>query len=301
MSNKVIIVTDTTCDLSEEIIKEHDIKIIPLHVIYGETVYDDGVNITPDEIYKKVDELGILPKTSANTPSDFHYFCKPYLEQGYDIWYTGISGQMSGSLQNFLIEAQNHPEGRMVASDSGNLSTGIGLLVLKACEYRDKGLSALQIKAKIDYMVPHVKVQFVINSLDYLYKGGRCTSMSKVFGTLLRIHPMIVVRDGKMVVGKKIIGKLTKSVNVMTDIFLNDFPSIDPSTVFITDSWQADDLYEQIYNRMKENGCVDKIKNIYHTHAGCCVSSHCGPRTIGILYIMKKGLNDTDLDEDAFE
>lgn len=299
--NKVAIVTDSTCDLSKEIIEKYDIKVIPLYVVYDDKTYRDGIDIHAKDIYERTDKDGVLPKTAALSPLDIHNILKPLIEEGYDIFYTGISSKMSGNFQNWVIAAADFEPNRIFLSDSGNLSTGIGLLVLKACEYRDAGCTAKQIKNKIDHIVPHVKVQFVIKKLDYLYKGGRCTSMSKVFGTLLRIHPMIVVRDGRMVVGKKIIGKMEKSILTMTDIFLKDFNEIDPTNVFITDSSLNDELYEIIYGKLKESGVTDKVKNIYHTHAGCVVSSHCGPDTIGILYIMKKGLHDDSLDQDAFD
>ncbi len=298
--NKVVIFADSTCDLSEELINKYDIKIAPLHVVFEDKVYEDGINIHPMELYKMVEEKGVLPKTSGCSQIEYENYFKKYLDEGCDIVFTGISSQMSGTFQNVVLLSQKYPD-RLYPVDSGNLSTGIGLLVIKACEYRDQGLSAKEIKEKFEELVPHVKTQFVIKKLDYLYKGGRCTSMSRVFGTLLRIHPMIVVRDGRMVVGKKIIGKMEKSVKVMTDIFLKDFDQIDLNHVFITDSSMADDLYDLIIKQLTEAGVINKIKNLYHTHAGCVVSSHCGPSTIGILYIMKKDLNDDSLDEDAFK
>ncbi len=298
--NKVVIFTDSTCDLSEELIKQYDIKVIPLHVVYEDKVYQDGIDINALDLYKKVEETGVLPKTAACSPAEYKEIFDKYINEGYDVFYTGISSKMSSNFENVVALANEYPEGRLVPCDSGNLSTGIGLLVIKACQFRDEGLSATEIAKKISQIVPHVKVQFVIKKLDYLHKGGRCTSTSKVFGTLLRIHPMIVVRDGRMVVGKKIIGKMSKSVKVMTDIFLKYFDQIEKDMIFVTDSSLAEEFQDQIISRLKEEGVYDKIGHVYTTHAGCVVSSHCGPSTIGILYIMKHDIHDEDLDADAF-
>lgn len=296
--NKVIICTDSTCDLSEELVKQYDIKIIPLHITFDDKSYDDRIDINLEELYERVETTGEMPKTAACSPSEFIKFLKPYIEEGYDIFYTGISSNLSTTYQSLCIAMEEFPEGRIYASDSKNLSTGIALLLLKACKYRDRGLSAKEIKERIDAIVPHVKVQFVIKTLDYLYKGGRCSSLTKIFGTMLRIRPMIVVREGKLKVGKKVIGLMKKAVSVMTEMFINDLPNIDLENVFITNTTSSDVSYQEIDQRFKECGVYDKVKNIYHTTAGCVIGSHCGAGTIGILYIMKGDLKDEEFDDD---
>ncbi len=298
--NKVIILTDSTSDLSKEIIDKYDIKVIPLHVVFNEESYLDGLEINAENLYKHVDEKGYLPKTSATTPAEFIECFKKYIDEGYDIFYTGIGSKISSTYQNATIAVEEFPENRIFLSDSANLSTGIGLLVLKACKFRDQGMSAPQIKEEIDKLVPHVKVQFVIKTFDYLFKGGRCSSLTKLFGTVLRIKPMIVVRDGTLKVGKKTVGLMKKAVASMTNIFLEDLPNVDLDNVFITDSTCAEQSYEEIHAAFEKNGIYQKFENVYHTNAGCVVCSHCGPGTIGILYIMKEGLNDEKtLDQDA--
>ena len=160
------------------------------------------------------------------------------------------------------------------------------------------GMSAKEIQERIERRVPRVKAQFVVKTLDYLHKGGRCSSLTKIFGTVLRIRPMIVVREGKLKVGKKIIGLMKKAVGVMTNMFINDYPNIDPEFVFITHTTECDQSYAEIDAQFKELGVYDKVKHVYRTEAGCVIGAHCGPGTIGILYIMKDELEDEEFDDD---
>ena len=296
--NKVLILTDSTCDLSQEIIKEYDIKVVPLHITFGEESLNDGIDIHLPELYKRVEEENVMPKTAACAPGEFIEFMEPYINEGYDIFYIGIGGKLSTTLQSFQIAAEEFDEGRCYCSDGSNLSTGTGLLVLKACKYRDAGMSAKEIKERIERRVPRMKAQFVVRQLDYLHKGGRCSSLTKIFGTVLRIRPMIVVREGKLKVGKKIIGLMKKAVGVMTDMFLKDFENIDPEFVFITNTTDCEQSYAEIDAKFKEHGVYEKVKNVYHTEAGCVIGSHCGPGTIGILYLMKDELEKEEFDDD---
>ena len=191
--NKVVIFTDSTCDLMPETIKEHDIHVIPLYVNFKDESFKDGVDMTSPLLYEKVEKTGIMPKTSAATVADFINAFTPFIEEGCDVFYTGISSKMSVNMQNVLTAASEFDEGRVLVSDSLNLSSDIGLLVLKACKFRDEGKSAKEIKELIDELAPKVKGGFVIKSMDYLYKGGRCSALSKIFGTILKIKPFIRV------------------------------------------------------------------------------------------------------------
>ena len=296
--NKVIILTDSTCDLSEQIIKDYDIKVVPLHITFGTESLDDGIDIKLPELYKRVEETNVMPKTAACAPGEFIEFIEPFINDGYDIFYIGIGGKLSTTFQSFQIAAEEFDEGRCYSVDGSNLSTGTGLLVLKACKYRDAGMSAKEIKERIERRVPRMKAQFVVRQLDYLHKGGRCSSLTKIFGTVLRIRPMIVVREGKLKVGKKIIGLMKKAVGVMTDMFLKDFENIDPEFVFITNTTDCEQSYAEIDAKFKEHGVYEKVKNVYHTEAGCVIGSHCGPGTIGILYLMKDELEKEEFDDD---
>ena len=296
--NKVLILTDSTCDLSTEIIKEYDIKVIPLHITFGEESLNDGIDIHLPELYKRVEEENIMPKTAACAPGEFIEFMEPYINEGYDIFYMGIGGKLSTTLQSFQIAAEEFDEGRCYFCDGSNLSTGTGLLVLKACKYRDAGMSAKEIKERIERRVPRMKSQFVVRTLDYLHKGGRCSSVVKILGGALRLRPMIVVREGKLKVGKKIIGLMKKAVGVMTDMFLKDLDHIDPEFVFITHTTDCDQSYADIDAKFKEAGVYDKVKHVYRTEAGCVIGSHCGPGTVGLLYLMKDELETEEFDDD---
>lgn len=281
MSNKVIIASDSTCDLSPELIKEYDVKILPLYITFGEDSYKDNIEINLEGLYKKVDELKELPKTAAIPPKDFQSFFKKYVDEGYDIVFITIGSELSATYQNARIASEDF-EGRVFCVDSQNLSTGIGLLVLKACMARDEALSAKEIAERVSEIVPRVKVQFVVETLEYLHKGGRCSGTVRFLSSLLSIKPMIVVREGKMTVGKKFIGSMKKAIGGMVKLFLNDVEHLDPEFVFITHTL-AFDKVGLIKDQIKDV----KIEHVYDTVAGCVIGSHCGRGTIGILYILK--------------
>lgn len=284
MANKVAILTDSTCDLGKELMEKYQIDFIPLHVNFEDETYDDLVNINLEQLYQKVDEKKKLPTTSCPSPMEIKTFLMKYLEQGYDVVYTGISSKMSSTYDTFLMVQKELEQDRVYIVDSGNLSTGIGLLLLKAAKFRDEGFSAKEIAQKLEEIVPRVKVQFVIDRLDYLYKGGRCSSVAYVFSKVLSVKPMIVVREKTMQVGSKFIGSITKAQKGMTKIFLNDFDKIDKEFVFITHT-MAYDGAKYIHSLINE--AKPQIEHLYETVAGCVIGSHCGKNTIGILYIMK--------------
>jgi DegV family protein with EDD domain len=282
LMNKVQIFTDSTCDLSPELIEENDISVVPLYVTFKDKSYKDGVDITPKDLFRMVDEYGELPKTSAAPPVDFINAFKPYIDEGKDILYISISSKLSTTLQNARLAASEFPEGRIKFVDSLNLSTGIGLLVLKAADYAKKGLSVEEISEELMKIVPKVRTQFVIDTLDYLYKGGRCNALQNFIGGMLKIRPIVKVVDGRMILGQKIREKKQKALDIMLDTALND--EIDPSRIMITHSLGCED--EAIYLK-EELKAKTGIENIFITNAGCVISSHCGPKTIGILYISK--------------
>ncbi len=284
MCRKVVIASDSTCDLSKELIEKYDVKVIPLHINFGETSYSDGVDINLEGLYKKVDENGEMPKTSAVSPREMHRFFRQYVDEGYDVFYVGIGSKLSSTFNVARIEAEEF-DGHVTCSDSANLSTGIGLLVLKACSFRDQGMNIHEIKEKIDNIVPRVKSQFVVETLNYLHKGGRCSGTSLIFSKILSIKPMIIVRDGSLLVGKKFVGSMKKAITGMTKLFLEDSNNFDNEFVFITHTL-AFDKVGIIKNLIKDV----EIKNLYDTVAGCVIGSHCGAGTIGILYIMNENV-----------
>lgn len=283
--NKVKIITDSTCDLSKEIIEARDIEVLPLYVNFTDESYKDGVNISTEELYKLVEKKNELPKTSAIDIVALTDCFKKYLDLGYDIIFTGISRQLSRTYENAIMARDELGADNIYIVDSKNLSTGIGLTVLMACDYRDKGLSAKEIVDEMEVVTDKVKAQFAIETMDYLHKGGRCSSLAKIFGTLLKIKPIIFVREGKMTVGMKPIGKMKVALDKMINMFLEDYKAgnVVKTRVFITHSIAIE---SEKYIREKLESEV-KDMEIISTVAGCVISSHCGPGTIGILYITK--------------
>ena len=286
MANKVAILADSTCDLDKEYLKENNIKILPLHVSFkgDENDYLDGVNLNAESLYKKVEEVGDTPKTGAANINQLIEFFKPFIDEGYDIIYTGIGSGLSSSYQNAVLASQEFPEGRIEVVDSQNVSTGTGLLVCKMVDFRNEGMGVHEIARKIRELVPLVSAKFCIDRLDYLHKGGRCSGMTKLFAHALNLHPIAKVIDGKLTVYKTPRG-YRKAVNAQIQEFVDDLPNMDTTRVFVTDSGHMDGEDEYIIEELSKY--IDRNK-IIHTIAGCVISAHCGPKTIGILYILKE-------------
>lgn len=281
--NKTVIIVDSTCDLSPELIKENEIVIVPLTVNFPDESYHDGVNLTTKELYEKVAEKGMLPKTAAVTIGELFAVFEEYIEKGYDIIYTGISSAMSKSYENAVLTSKEFPEGRIEVVDSQNLSTGIGLVVLKGCKARKEGKNVHEIAEIMRDTVPYVRSQFMIDTMEYLHKGGRCSSVAKLFGTILKIKPIISVRDAKMSVCAKPRGKTQVALDCMLDMFKEDSLNIDTDCVFVTHS-MADESCSYVLEKIKE---IRSDVPVVVTQAGCVISTHCGPGTIGVLYILK--------------
>ena len=281
--NKIKLISDSTCDLSLQLLKQHDIDIVPLLVNFNEDSYRDLIDLNTPKMYELVEKHKILPKTSAASPGAFFEVFNKYLNQGYQIIYMGIGSKFSATLTSAYTAKQMIDSNDIYLIDSMNLSSGSGLLLLKAATYIKEGLSAEQIVEKVNHLVPKVRSQFVIDTLEYLYKGGRLSALSAMMGGMLKIKPIIKVRNGEMVVGKKARGNILKGVDILLQEFLSQLDEIDTQFVMVTHSLAHNSF---IYIRDK----LDKIKqiqNLYETDAGCVISSHCGKGTIGILYIMK--------------
>ena len=200
--NKIVITADSICDLSAELIEKSGVKIIPLYVNLGENSYKDGLELKPEEIYAYVAEKHELPKTSAAAIPDYIEFFSQLTKEGYDVVHFNISSTMSVTHQNAKMAAEE-VEGNVYVIDSANLSTGTGLLVLDAADLRDEGKSAEEIYNEILRRIPLVRASFVVDQLDYLKMGGRCSSVAALGANLLKLHPLIEVKDGKMGAGKK--------------------------------------------------------------------------------------------------
>ena len=280
--NKVVILTDSTCDLDLNIIQEKNINVIPLYVCFGDKNYKDGVDINTEKLYEMVEELGYLPKTSAVSPNEFINFFTPFIDKGYDIVYLGIGSTLSSTFNNAYIASLSFPENRIFLIDSLNLSTGTGLLVLKACKYRDQNFSAAEIQKKVTELVPRVHSQFSVKKLDFLHKGGRCSGTKKFFGTMLRIRPIIRVKQGVLLLDDKVYGRFEKALDLMIKDLNDHKDDLDEDVVMVTHSL-GDEECKYIMERIPED--IKKRVHLLETHAGCVISSHCGRKTIGILYI----------------
>lgn len=282
--NKVMIMTDSTCDLTKELIQSRGIHVVPLYVNFGDLSYRDGVDLTTEELYAKVDELGFLPKSAAVSPGDFVNQFTHVIEAGYDIVCITIGSKLSGTHQSALLAKDMVDPDRIHVVDSNNLSSGVGLVVLKACDLRDQGLDAKTIKEKCDLITPRVRSQFAIQTMDYLYKGGRCSALSAFLGGVLAIKPIIQVNDGKLGVYKKAIGKMTRALDYMMEDYQSLYDKIDKDYVMITHS-----LADKSATYMKEKVAeIGMPKQLLETYAGCVISTHCGKGTIGILYILNE-------------
>ena len=280
---KIKISADSTCDLSPELLEKYDISVIPLYVTLGERTLADGVEISPEEIYDHVRAGGKTPSTSAISVADYEEFFKAQLSDCDALVHFHISQSMSCCYQNAVIAAEGL---EVYPVDSANLSTGIGLLVLEAAELAREGkLSAGEIQAEMNRRREKLDVSFVVDTLEYLRKGGRCTALAALGANLLSLKPCIEVRDGAMGVGKKYRGSLEKCVQQYVRERMEGRDDIDTRRIFITESGgYSEDFIETVRKALLQ---YQPFQEILHTRAGCTVSSHCGPGTLGILYFHK--------------
>lgn len=279
----VKVISDSTSDLSKELLERYDISVLPLHVLLGEADYLDGKNITPDEIFAWSDREKTTPKTSAPSVEEAVELMRPYLENGQEIVCFSISESMSASGNVMRLAAQElEAQDRVYVIDSANLSTGIGLLVIEAAQMAKDGKSASQIAARIEAYKPRVRASFVVDTLVYLHRGGRCSGLAAMAGSVLKLHPRIAVADGKMDAGKKYRGNLAHVIMAYVKDMEEDLKKAKPDRVFITHSGCDRQIVQEVYDYLKNLGVFTEI---LETRAGGVVSSHCGPGTLGVLFI----------------
>lgn len=282
MAEKIIITSDSTCDLSAELKERYGIKIIPLGITLGTEVFRDGIDITPDDIYAHHEKTGELPKTTASNVGECIDFFKPFVDEGYSVIHFTISSAMSSTYNNTCMAAEEFDNVYVI--DSKNLSTGGGLLVIAAAEMAKSGMAAEDIVKEINALAPCVDASFVIDSLEYLYKGGRCSALSVLGANLLKLKPCIEVKNGSMGVGKKYRGVYGTVLKQYVEERLQNPEDIDTSRVFVTHAGCDAQIVEDIVNQVKATGLFDEV---FITRAGCTVSSHCGANTLGVLFIRK--------------
>ena len=279
---KIIISSDSTCDLSAELKERYDIKIIPLGVTLGDKVYRDGVDINPDEIYAHHAKTGELPKTTAANVGECIDYFADLTKDGAAVIHFTISSTMSSTYSNACLAAEEFENVYVV--DSKNLSTGGGLQVVAAAEMAKSGMTAPEIVAELEKISPCVDASFVIDSLEYLHKGGRCSALAMLGANLLKLKPCIEVKNGVMGVGKKYRGAYGRVLTEYVNERLANVNDIDTSRVFVTHAGCDPEIVDAVVEQVKATGI---FKEVFLTRAGCTVSSHCGANTLGVLFIRK--------------
>ena len=282
MPNRVVIASDSTCDLSPELLQRYDIKIQPLKVHLGDVEYTDGVDIDPDMIYRHYEEKKELPKTAAPNIAAFDDLIKEHTRNGEEMVIFTISAQMSSTYNNARLAASGYEN--VYAVDTCNLSTGGGLLVIAAAEMAKEGKSAAEIAEACREMTARVDASFVIDNLEFLYKGGRCSAVAAFGANLLQLKPCIGVSDGKMGVGKKYRGKFSAVLPKYIADRVGDGSEIDTARIFVTHAGCDPEIVR---------ACVEQLEamkifgEVLVTRAGCTISSHCGRNTLGVLFVRK--------------
>ena len=280
---KVYVSADSTCDLSRELVEKHGIGITPLYIVMGEESLKDGLECTPADIFAAVERTGQLCSTAAVSMADYMDFFGEKLKEYDEIVHFTISSEMSACYQNACLAAEDFA-GRVCVVDSRNLSTGIGHLVLCAAELAAEGEGGAEIKAAVDEKKAKLNVSFVLETLNYIHKGGRCSAVAALGANLLGLRPCIEVRDGKMGVGKKYRGNLKKALSAYVRDRLADTETLDLSRIFVTHSAADDGIAQEVAALVKE---LAPFEEVLITTAGSTISNHCGPNCLGILYYNK--------------
>lgn len=280
------IITDSTADLGQALTDRHQISVVPLTVQFDQESYLDGVEINTQQLFRLVDERKHLPKTASPSPAAFYEAFVKATADGSEAICIGISSKFSSTVQNARIAADMLPDGRVTVFDSANLSTGIGLQVLLAADLAQAGRSRAEIVAALEDARPKVRSAFVIDTLEYLHKGGRCSGVQALVGALLHIRPVIAVADGGMVVAGKTRGARQKALDALLERFAEDAQAgaVRPERVFVTHTGVHEDA---LYLAEGVRRLLPEVGEVIETAAGSVVGSHCGPGTIGVLYIVK--------------
>lgn len=281
--NGIAITSDSTCDLSVQQIRENEIGIMPLSVMLGDKSFRDGVDIVPADIFRFFEETGELPKTAAPSVKEYEDFFRPYVEAGETLIHFNISSKASGS-NGFAQAAAKAFGGKVIVVDSHALSTGQGLLVMKACDLRKEGKSAEEIAETVNSLRDKVNTSFIPDTLLYLYKGGRCSTLSYYGAKVLSIHPMIDMKEGQLYPKKKYIGKMTRCIRSYINDLVAAYPNYDRTRCFVTHSNADPELVELAKNMVQE---LFRFQVILETVAGSIITSHCGRNTLGVLFISE--------------
>ena len=282
----VKIISDSTCDLSSELQEKYDIDILPLHIILGDQDFEDGRSITPDEIYRWSDENKQTPKTAAVSVEEAEKAFAPHLAADHEIVCFAISESMSSTANAMRLAAQRlETEKSVTIIDSANLSTGVGLLVIEAARMAQAGMNARQITEIIEKLKPRVRASFVVDTLTFLHRGGRCSGVAAFVGSTLKLHPRIAVENGKMAPGKKYRGRMSRAIMDYVQDMEAELKAAKKERVFITHSGCAQADIDAVKAYLEG---LNRFEEILITRAGSVISSHCGPGTLGVLFISDK-------------
>jgi DegV family protein with EDD domain len=279
---KTKIIADSTCDLSAELIKQYNIRITPLQIVMDGKPYKDGLEITPKDIFQYVESGRGICHTTAVNIEEYAEAYKQELKEYDAVIHLTIGSNFSACYQNACIAAEEYPNVHVV--DSRNLSTGMGHLVIDAALMAQSGTDPVEIRDALNEAALKVEASFVINSLKYLHKGGRCSAVAALGANLLQLKPCIEVVDGRMDVGKKYRGSFEKSILKYVEDRLKDRDDIDDKRIFITHTCSDRQLIESVREQVDR---LFSFKEVIETVAGCTVSNHCGPDTLGILFYRK--------------
>ena len=280
---KIKVTCDSTCDLTQELYQKYDIRVVPLGITLGDTLYSDGVDIGAQEIFAYADAKGQLPKTSAVSPADYEAQFRPYVEQGYEVIHINISSEFSACYQNACLAAAEL--GHVHPIDSRNLSTGSGHLAVLAAELAQQGLEADAIVAELERRKALLDVSFVLQRLDYLSMGGRCPGVVALGASLLKLRPEIRVVEGKMIVGKKYRGDAQRTILDYVKGRLEGRTDVDTRRIFITHAKAPQEIVDQVVALVRQ---LHPFEEVLVTEAGCTISSHCGPDCLGVLFFKKE-------------
>ena len=279
---KIKVMSDSTCDLSQELLEKYDITLVPLTIVKDGKAYADGVTITPAEIYAHVAAGGGLCSTTAMNAGEYAEWFSKYADSYDGVIHINISSEFSSSYQNACLAAEDFENVRVV--DSRNLSTGQGLVVLQACKYAQECNDLDELQSKLQAFTEKVEASFLLDKLEYMVKGGRCSSAAALGANLLNLKPCIEVKNGKMSVVKKYRGNYAKCLASYVKDRIADRDDLERDTLFVTRTPVSDECLKAVADAVD---AYADFENIYWTEAGCTVSCHCGPGTLGVLFVRK--------------
>ena len=291
---KILLSADTPCDIGDGLKARYHVSLYPLHIILNEKQYTDGVDITSAELYEAWWKHKLLPRTAAINPEEYESYFLPFLEKGYEVIHISLGSGLSSSCANAQIAADSlKSKGSVFVIDSCSLSTGFGMLVCEAGERIQRGMSARQIVSEVSALVLDTRASFILDTLEFMRAGGRCSSITQIGAALMNLKPTILVRNdrqGSMVVGKKYMGKLAPSLMKYVDDQLMDRTDLVLDRVFVTHSGMDDpSIIDRVVARIHE---LQPFREVFVTQASCTISAHSGPNTLGVLFLTKPSKAD---------